>query len=159
MEAEFTIIAPIELNFLVFVKKIYDTSWYSELPNEYFHSEFEEKLVLLWNKRVNSIIENGKYILNQSIIWEDVKELVDQEIADSVINQFMNLWNNLPPNGLGSLMERTCGTLIVEQLKTLSRTQTTTIMVIFDNMPVKYKKEDIEGNYEIIPYKEFFVYI
>ncbi|HHW37962.1 MAG TPA: hypothetical protein GXX18_12070 [Bacillales bacterium] len=159
MEAEFTLIAPIELNFLVFMKKIYDKSWYSELSNEYFHSEFDEKLALLWNKRVDSIMENGKYIMNQSIIREDVKELVDQKIVDSVINQFMNLWNNLPPNGFGSLMERTCGTLIVEQLKKLSRTHSTTIMIIFDIMSEKYKKEDIESNYEIIPFKKFFVYI
>lgn len=71
-----TIIAPIELNFLLFVNKIYNKTWYSVISKEEFIDDFENHLLILWDKRVEALINDGKYIINERVIKEDIERLV-----------------------------------------------------------------------------------
>ena len=155
-----TIIAPIELNFLLFVNKIYNKTWYSNINCENFYDHFEDRLELLWNKRVDSLITDRTYVLNDSLIKEDINELINNEkAAETVVKEFTNLWGSLPPHGYGSLIERICGGLRIEQIKQIVGTNTINIMITFDSIPSKYKRENPKYKLKILPYMDFLKYV
>lgn len=92
------VISPIDLNFLLFIRKVYHQSWYFDhISSEDFCENFEEELLLLWNHSVNSLMMNGKYILNDNIVKECTQKLIrNKEIAYKFIKHFENFWYHLP---------------------------------------------------------------
>ena len=161
--SEYKIItAPIELNFLLFVNKIYDKTWVTDISCESFYHDFEDRLERLWNKRVDSLFTKKSYVLNEGLVEEDIKELVaNEKIGETVVKEFKNLWgwDSLPPYGYGSLIERVCGSLRIEQMNRIVGVDTIHIMITFDAIPTRYKREIPEDKLKILPYMEFLKYV
>ncbi|MCM3477881.1 hypothetical protein NSQ14_01760 [Caldifermentibacillus hisashii] len=153
-----TIIAPIELNFLLFVNKIYNKTWYSVISKEEFIDDFENHLLILWDKRVEALINDGKYIINERVIKEDIERLVrKKETAEIIIKEFENFWYRIPPYGFGSLLERICGTLQVSQIQNLIGDEYSKILfIVFDCLPKEYRAQN---SVKVVPYSEFLRYI
>lgn len=155
------VISPIDLNFLLFIRKVYHQSWYFDhISSEDFCENFEEELHLLWNHSVNSLMMNGKYILNDHAVKECTQKLIrNKEIAHKFIKHFENFWYHLPQFGFGSLMERTCASLLPEQIEAIVGTNCTHIVVVFDAFPAKYCKEIPQHHLKVVPYTDFLKYI
>jgi len=152
-----TIIAPIELNFLLFVNKIYNKTWYSVISKEEFIDDFENHLLILWDKRVETLVNDGKYIINERVIKEDIDRLVrKKETAEIIIKEFENFWYRIPPHGFGNLLERICGTLQVSQLQNLIGDEYSKIFIVFDCLPKEYRAQN---SVKVVSYSEFLRYI
>ncbi|WP_066188821.1 hypothetical protein [Gracilibacillus timonensis] len=141
----YTIIVPEELNFLVFLNNVHQQKRFPHIdffPVDYFHPEFETRIVQVWNACLEEMFIDGNHIQRG---WEYYKKHLrslfvaydNNQPLDRLFQYFESWWFHQAPRGNQYLLEALFwGTISYQELDyKMKKEAAHKLFVVFDTPP------------------------